>query len=407
MFVVAHRESVFVAGDARFYLGIATGDYSEVMQPFASRQLGAIVAALLARILHCTIENGFVLEGTGSLVVMLVGIYYLISATNAPRWILFAIAMVPFWNLLLEDLVLPDLWYSALLVIVLLLLATDHMLSASIMMFPLMLSRESTSLTLVCFLIAAWGWLRWRDRIVAVVGAIAGSVTVSHLASRAQSNTEHLPESLYMIAKVPWNFMNNILGLVPWSDVNSEFCSVPSWEMKIHLGKIHAVGICGFSFVGWMEMADAMMRYFGLLPLLLVFVGWRIRKLPVRGALLRFCLIYGGASLLLAPVLGTWFSRLIGYAWPIFFVALPIMFCRLSVDLTSVTRNLAAIGFLGIHFLLFYLSNRWSWFTQLTVEALLWILGFLLLKYWLSTSKLLTDPPSRDRHEPSLQAIEG
>ena len=130
LYFVAHQESVFVAGDARFYLGIATGDYSEVMQPFASRQLGAIVVAALARVLHWAVEQGFVLEGIVSLIVMLVAVYYLMLRTKAPRWLLFAIALVPFWGLLLEDLVLPDLWYSALLALVLLMLAGEHILSA-------------------------------------------------------------------------------------------------------------------------------------------------------------------------------------------------------------------------------------------------------------------------------------
>ncbi|MGA8940334.1 MAG: hypothetical protein WB439_14320 [Acidobacteriaceae bacterium] len=398
LYFVAHQESVFIAGDARFYLGIATGDYSEVMQPFASRQLGAIVAAVLARLLHCAVEQGFVLEGIGSLIVMLVAVYSLILRTSAPRWMLFAIALVPFWALLLEDLVLPDLWYSALLAVVLLLLAGEHFLSAALMMFPLMLSRESTSLTLVCFLVAAWGWLRWRDRIVAVVSAAAGSVVVSHLASRARPNAEGIPESLYMIAKVPWNFMNNVLGQVPWSNVNSQFCSVPKWKMQIHLGAVRAIGICGFSSLGWMKISEAILSDFGLLPLLLCFIWWRTRKLAVRSVLLRFCLIYGGASLLLAPVLGTWFTRLIGYAWPIFFVAVPLLFDRISVNVTTTSRNLAAIGFFGMHLLVFYLSGRGSWVTQLSVDALLWTCGFFLLKYWLSESEPLIDGSDFSQH---------
>lgn len=391
MYIVAHRESVFVAGDARFYLGIATGDYSQVMQPFASRQMGALLAALIAQLLHCSVEQGFVLEGTTSLVVMLVAVYFLALKTRAPRWILFAIALVPFWGLLLEDLVLPDLWYSALLALLLVALAENRFLAASILMFPLMLSRESTSLTLVCFLLAAWSSLRWRDRIVAVASAVAGSALVSHLASRAQPNMEDLPQSLYMIAKVPWNFMNNVLGLVPWSDVNQQFCAVPAWKMQVRWGRVHEIGVCGFSSLGWMKITDAISSNFGLLPLLLCAIWWRSRKLPTRSILLRFCLIYGGLNLLLAPVLGTWFTRLVGYAWPVFIVGIPQMFDRLTFHVKSTNRDLAAVGFFGTHLLVFYLSGRWPWLIQLGVYALLWLSGFLLLKYWLSGSQLQDD----------------
>ncbi len=156
MYGIARSESVYIAGDARFYIAIATGDYSQVMQPFASRQLGALLVTGLMHLLHCTVESGFLLEGAASIVFTLVAIYYLALKTAAPRWFLFAMPVLPFWSFLLQDLVLPDLWYSALLSLLLLLLHEEYLLVAALMMFPLMLSRESTSLTLACFLIAAW-----------------------------------------------------------------------------------------------------------------------------------------------------------------------------------------------------------------------------------------------------------
>jgi hypothetical protein len=384
MYSVSHSESVFVEGDARFYLGIATGDYSQVMQPFASRQLGALVVAGLMHVLHCTVETGFLLEGTASLVGMLVAIYYLALRVTAPLWVLFAIAFVPFWSVLLQGLVLPDLWYSALLALLLLLLEGEHLLAAAMIMFPLMLSRESTSLTLVCFLVAAWKRLGWKERVVAVISAVAGSAVVNQLAQRAQPNSEQLPQSVYMLAKVPWNFMNNVLGLVPWSNVNTQFCAVPRWALQLHLGPVHAIGVCGFSPTGWVSITEAALSEFGLLPLLLGFLWWRTRKLRTSNIVLRFTLLYGCASLLLAPVLGTWFARLIGYAWPIFLVALPLFFDRFPQTTLKPSRDLAALGFFGVHLLSFSLAARWFWITQLGVNLMLWTIGFFLLQYWLA-----------------------
>lgn len=388
---VAHSESVFVVSDARFYLGIATGDYSQVMQPFASRQLGALIVAALEHIPHWTVERGFLVEGGVSLVFMLVAIYYLVLRTTAPRWILLAVALVPFWTYLLQDLVLPDLWYSALLAAMLLMLAGEHMLEAALMMFPLMLSRESTSLTLVCFLMAAWGWLRWRDRIVAVVSTIAGAVIVSHLAARAQPNQEHLPLSMYMLAKVPWNFMHNVLGIVPWSNVNPEYCTVPIWTMPVHFAPVQAIGVCGFSLVSWIEMTQAILTNFGLLPMLVACLWWRRRRFAMQNVLLRFTLLYGSVSLLLAPMLGTWFVRLIGYGWPIFFVALPLLFDRFSETSLAGSRAAAAVGFFGVHLVLFYASSRWLWLPQISLDLVLWAIGFLLLRHWFGEDYQLFD----------------
>jgi hypothetical protein len=353
------------------------------MQPFASRQLGALIVTGWMHLFHSSVETGFLVEGTASIVFMLVAIYYLALKTTAPRWFLFAMAFVPFWPFLLQDLVLPDLWYSALLALLLLILEEEHMLAAAVMMFPLMLSRESTSLTLVCFLIAAWKRLRWTDRIVAVVSAVAGSVVVKHLAMRAQPNAEHLPESIYMLAKVPWNFMYNVFGLVPWSNINTQFCAIPRWSFPVHAGPVHAIGICGFSVTGWVLISEAVLSEFGLLPLLLGFLWWRGRKLKTPSVLLRFTLLYGVASLVLAPVLGTWFARLIGYAWPIFFVALPLLFDRIPYKAATLGRECAGLGFFAVHMLLFFVAYRWFWITQLEVNLIIWTFGFFLLRYWL------------------------
>jgi hypothetical protein len=387
VYLVLHNESVWVMADAPYYLGIAREDYSQIIQPFASRQLGALVVAALVHTLHWTVERAFVVEGVVSLVFMLVAVYYLVLQTKAPPWILLAIALVPFWGTLLQYLVLPDLWFSALLAALLLLIAKEHLLLASLMMFPLMLSRESTSLTLVCFLIAAWGSLRWRDRIVAVASAIAGAAVVSHLAARAHSNVEHLPQAVYMLAKVPWNFLHNILGIVPWSNVYPTLCAVPAWSTPLHFGSVRSIGVCGFSAHSWELIAQAILTNFGLLPLLVACLWQRRQRSATRSVLLNFTLLYGGVSLFLAPLLGIWFVHLIGYAWPLFLIALPLLFGELTQAPTSGNRAIAAVAFLCVHVAVCWVSYRWMWIPQIAIEAVLWIVGFFLIRHWLSNSE--------------------
>ncbi len=395
MHAIAGRESVFVTGDARFYLGIATGDYSQVMQPFALRQLGAISAAALGHLLHSSVEEGFVLEGIFSLVTLLMVVYTVLFRSSAPSWLPAAIAFLPFWPMLMKEMVLPDLWYSALLALLLLLLKNERMLAASLMMFPLMLSRESTSLTLACFLAAGWRWLSWRDKSVAVTSALAGAMVVKHLALHAQPNLEHLPEAIYMLAKVPWNFADNVLGLVPWSNVNQSFCSVPAWKLPVHFGSVQAIGICGVSSLGWMKITLTMLNEFGLLPLLTAFLWWRHRKISEcanqSNVLLRFTLLYGAASLALAPMLGTWINRMVGYAWPLYLVALPLLFEPVSRSALFSKRALAGTGFFCLHLIAVWFSIyeaiRWIWTIQVAVELSLWVAGFFLLRFWLAEGK--------------------
>ena len=272
----------------------------------------------------------------------------------------------------------------------LVMLDSEYLLAASFMMFPLMLSRESTSLTLVCFLLALWKRLRWTDKAVAVVSAIAGSVVVSHLAARAQPNSEQLPGLVYMLAKVPWNFLNNVLGLAPWSNVNTQFCAVPSWSLPLHFGPVHAIGVCGFSVTGWVFVSEAALSVFGLLPLLLGYLWWRSRKTHETNVLLRFALVYGAASIVLAPVLGTWFTRLISYAWPIFFVALPMLFDRFPQVVKKPTQQIAALGFFAVHLVVFYWAYQLRWVPQLGLNLLLWGVGFVLLRVWFADAEPLS-----------------
>jgi hypothetical protein len=152
--------------------------------------------------------------------------------------------------------------------------------------------------------------------------------------------------------------------------------------MPLHLGPVHAVGVCGFSTFGWEFIAQAMLSIFGLLPVSLVFL-WRRRQRSIRRSLLlRFTLLYGSVSLFLAPLIGVSFIHLIGYAWPLFLVALPILFNELRQTTTTASRALVGLAFLCAHVASAYVAHMWMWIPQISIELILWILGYLLLLLW-------------------------
>ena len=384
--------SIFSMSDVGWYLRMAAGDSHSVMQPFASRQLGPAVVRVLARLLHWPVQSAFLLQGVVSLIVVLATVYALIVRSAAPRWVLVAVALVPFWPQLFVGLVLPDLWYAAMVSIFLLLLWRKHFLIAACMMFPLMVSRESTSLLLVCLLIAGWRPLRWPGRLLALGTALAGTLLVQHLTAHNPGNFERLPESVYILSKVPWNFLRNILGIVPWSNVNTFMCPVPIWQHSLHLGSIHAVGVCGFSISQPAAVLDAALTTFGLLPLLGAFLWWRTRSHKGRSVFLRFCLLYGGISLLLAPMLGAWASRLFGYGWPFCLIAVPLLFNDLGElygEALASKRAVAGLGFLGLHLVACRLDFENLDLPMIAFILGLYLAGFGLLRWWLG-------PPVRD-----------
>ena len=382
--IAVHEQPFFHIADSSQYLRLANGNVSGAMQPFASRPLAPMVARALAAFLHLSIHGGFFVEAGISLLVLLAVICWLMLGTAAPRWMLIAVVVVPTWVTLVQNLVFPDLFYAALLALVLLLLDRNHLFAAALMMFPLMLTRESTSLTLLCFLLAAWSSLRWRDRIAAVVAAVAGSVVVSRLAAGAQPNVEHLPEAIYMLAKIPWNFLRNVVGVLPWSDANTELCKVPVWSFPFHFGPVHALGVCGVSFHQQLVAIDVTLGNFGLLPLLLVWLWWRSRRNagPKRSLLLRFTLLYGAVSFLLAPVIGAGFLHLVGYAWPLFLVALPQLFAPFQRVSGNNRRAAAAVGFFGVHLAVCGAAFWTVFLPGIGLKLALWAMGFLLLRVW-------------------------
>jgi hypothetical protein len=385
----------------------------DVTQPFASRQLGPAVVRLLAALLHWPIKRTFVLQGILSLLFTLTTIYALVLKSSAPRWIIAAIAFVPFWPQLFVGLALPDLWYAAVLCIFLLLLARNELLAAACMMFPLMVSRESTSLTLVCFLIAAWKPLRWPGRLLAFAAAAAGSLVVGHITAHNPGNVEHLPQSIYMLGKVPWNFGRNILGLELTSNVFQR-CIPPAWQMNFHFGPIRTIGVCGFLPQQPIDGFAAATTTFGLLPLLAAFLWWRSRKsrsaaapVPPRAVMLRFCLIYGTTSLLISPLLGAWPTRLFGYGWPLCLIAAPLLFGEVSslyaAALTG-KRAWAGLAFLTLHLAACAVGMLIYTVTAVYAGIALYLAGFALLRWWFGPG--LKAPKNRDPNPPDRVSTE-
>ncbi len=348
-------ESPFGVPDSSFYLNMAEGRMAEVPQPFASRPLAPFLARGLAAAVHRSSETGFVVLGWASLLFTLVVVFWMVTSTAAPRWMLPVVAAVPFWPQLLHGLALPDLPYTALLCCLLLFLAVDRPYGAASMLLPLTLARESTLLALVCLLIVGWRRLRWSGCLVATAAVVAGSLLVRRLSAGAGGNPEHLPAFFYMAAKLPWNLLR-VVGVRPWSNLYPFLCATPQWQRALPLGPLHSVGFCAISPIAPLQAILALTTTFGLLPPLFVLL-WRHRdRTRSMGLLQRFCLVYGGVSFVLAPAIGTWYTRLLGYGWPLLLVALPMLFREEPREAEERGGGeggqfapLGVLGFLAIH----------------------------------------------------------
>jgi hypothetical protein len=225
-----------------------------------------------------------------------------------------------------------------------------------------------------------------RQGIAAVASAAAGSAVILRLTANSQSNIEHLPETIYLLAKAPWNFLRNVVGLTPWSNVYPFLCKVPVWSMSFHYKDVQRVGICGFSWGQQLVAVQVVLTSFGLLPLLLGFLWRSHRRVAGRSVLLRFSLLYGAACLVLAPVLGAGFQHLAGYAWPLFVVALPLLFDefrqRPNDGALSRKQVLGSLAFFVLHLAACGASYWLGLLPQIVAGLALWVAGFVALRAW-------------------------
>jgi len=393
--VTWHQQWYFELPDVKYYLLIAQGDTAHAMEPFVARQFAPLLARGLAHLTGWTVETAFIREGMLYLAATIAMTYWLVVRTVAPRWMLAAIFFVPFWPQLFEGLAYPDLLFSMLLGVMMVLLARRNILAAALMLLPMMLTRESTWLVLVCFLVATWQETRWKARLTAVAASFAGALAVRQLTLIHGPNQEHLPQTIYMAAKVPWNFALNVLGIVPWSNITTDHCAVPRWQWAVHAGPLHSLGVCTLSANGPRVALYWALSVFGALPALTGFLWWHRRKstAAIRGefassqALLRFVLLYGGLCFVLAPVLGMDLRRLFGYAWPLFLVA-PALLLNEQQAMASMSGRAWAISFCVVHLALCAAGSRVPSIPSLWLEAGLMAVACLLLRQWFSARYL-------------------
>lgn len=341
---------IFTQPDVDWYFKIAQGHTASVLQPFASRQLAPLVCRAISALFHVSTESAFLAEGVVALLAALSLVGFLLVRAGVTSFMLAAIGGLAFWSELFNGLSLPDLWFAALLSIFLVLLSKKRFVFAALMLCPLYVSRESTLIVLLCFLIAGWRLMRALEYAVGLVSSSTGWLIVKSLAAGSLTNREQLVLPLYMIGKIPWNFSKNILGLPLWNNLNQANCAAPRWQTSLHFGAMHTLGTCSWQpeLPAWtLRLA---LSSFGILPLLLFHILRKRGSLRTDDPLLRFSIAYGALSFLLAPMLGSAVARLFAYAWPLFIVAVPILAVR---HLNLPTR--AAFILLCIH-----LAVSWS-----------------------------------------------
>jgi hypothetical protein len=311
--------------DDQFYRAMANGRFCDAPSPFTKRMLYPWLAHVISRAAETPVPIVCVVMNSAAWAVLAWCLTALLGEMTAKPWLAAVCLLTP---IPLESLLfgyMPDLFHAALVSLFFLLLLRGRQRWALAALLTAFLARESTLLLCLC---AAWvGWRRrqqalfWGSLAVLGAGVVAGA-WFTHL---GQPNKHHLPDSLYTLLKVPYNFLRNFFGIEFWADTDTTR-SVP-WVMwnvppRIHLGHITKVG---FSIdrnlpcylMGWF------LTTFAYAPWLVC--RWRksiggFDEWPL-GVELAF--IYGLTCFVLGPCLGATVGRLLNYGWPLIWIVLP------------------------------------------------------------------------------------
>ncbi len=334
------------AADSEWYRAIAQGQMQSVLEPFASRQLEARSVEALVALVPMGVDRGFALLALLSTLVCVGGAGYMLYRADVPAPLFAAAALLPVWAAFDHAYMLPDIFFSALLMLFLVCLSRKSYWLGAGMLFPLYIAREATVLVLLCLLIAGVRILRARVMAGAALATGAGALVTHYLASGSESNRHNLPALVYLLAKVPYNLAKNVFGVQLWSNTIS-LGEPPYWTWRVpaglHLGAIKVIGICPFHLHFLYSTLLCWMGAFGVLPLLL-YIALRQGRFEGAGSdlLMRFSLLYGLISFVIGPLLGASVYRLVLQGWPAFLVALPL--CWPNAETVKIVQSLPRSG---------------------------------------------------------------
>lgn len=100
--------------DADWYYQIADGKMSQVIHPFAVRQLAPLIVRLIHTMLHLSLNHSFLLLGLVSL-ISFAGMYFWTLQANSLTWHwMLTAASLSFWAVSFSNYMLPDLLNSVL-----------------------------------------------------------------------------------------------------------------------------------------------------------------------------------------------------------------------------------------------------------------------------------------------------
>ena len=275
-----------------------------------------------------------------------------------PRWLVFVLLISPLWWVWGGNIYIQDMFAAALTALLLLLLRSSEpnsqfsifnsQFSIPFVLFLLQLTRESSALLSLALIALALWRRRWRLAVGAFAAMAAGMAVVAWASRDALPSANGLDGGVYLVAKALANGVRNFTGVIPWNDGYAArmpwyYPDPPVWKCALpaflQMGNVHEVGIYKFmpgvvlrTFALWLlYFPGVILLFFKGVPSA---TGQQVNRSAILNSqfsilnspfYIQYSFVVGLVFWLLAPFSGPSLDRLVGYAWPLFWVALPFL----------------------------------------------------------------------------------
>ncbi len=315
-------------GDIEWYIMAAEGNWDQIIQPYSSRFLHPFTVSLFSFLTGLDIFQSFGVVVIASLFLFFVVVTKILGDNIKNPLLIIPLFFLPYFFDTLRYTFHPDAFYLLLTAFFFLSLYLKSEVWTVILLFLMFLTREST--ILLALLFALISWIKNKKILTySVLIIIAASFFVSSiLISGGQPNIHNLNGFTYLFSKLVFNSMTNVLGIIPWANTYNNCAPLINFDLSniIPLGSIKEVGICGFDYSLPAKSLITLLTIFGVLPFVLLFIYIKKKnEFSVLPFWIKLALLYGVTHYVFGVIAGTSIERLVGYGWPAFILATPIL----------------------------------------------------------------------------------
>ncbi len=316
-------------GDSEWYVAAAEGRFHELIVPYSSRFLHPFMVGFFSRLFSFEVYPIFLAVTAVSVFLFLVtNSAFLKKILNSPL-LLIPIFLLPYFFATLREIFQPDAFYIFLTALFFLFLFYQKESASLLVLFLLFLTRESTIILGLIFIILSWLRSKKILALTALVVVAISFYVTSAIGSIGQPNVHQLNGLVYLPLKFVYNFAANVFGVKLW--VNTYTSCEPAFQFNLpaipQLGVINKAGFCGFDFSLPLYTLFTLLTIFGVGPLLLFsYLKRQSKKIFKEFAFwIVVALIYGLAHFFIGVFAGTVIQRIVGYSWPAFLLINPFL----------------------------------------------------------------------------------